>query len=87
MKNLTLIAALAVFATGAYAQGGKKAPTEINCAVMKSEKANIKTATSNKLFSDYKGRRYYFCCTSCKPAFDKDPKKYANSPSVPTPKK
>jgi YHS domain-containing protein len=28
-------------------------------------------------FSDYNGKRYYFCCDGCKPSFDKDPAKYA----------
>lgn len=28
-------------------------------------------------YSDYKGKRYYFCCASCKPQFDADPEKYA----------
>lgn len=27
--------------------------------------------------SEYEGRRFYFCCKSCKEAFDKDPKKFA----------
>lgn len=27
-------------------------------------------------FTDYKGRRIYFCCNKCKGAFEKDPAKY-----------
>lgn len=29
-----------------------------------------------KSFSDYKGRRVYFCCDKCIPAFEKEPAKY-----------
>jgi Cu+-exporting ATPase len=29
--------------------------------------------------SDYKGKRYYFCCAECKPKFDADPAKYATT--------
>ena len=27
---------------------------------------------------DYNGKTYYFCCPSCKPAFDKNPEKYVS---------
>ena len=43
------------------------------CPVMKSKIASAKLASG---YSDYKGTRYYFCCKSCKPAFDKNPAKY-----------
>ena len=29
-----------------------------------------------KVYTDYKGRRVYFCCESCKEKFLKDPEKY-----------
>jgi YHS domain-containing protein len=29
------------------------------------------------IFSEYKGRKVFFCCADCKAAFDKDPEKYA----------
>ena len=28
------------------------------------------------LFADYQGKRVYFCCAACPPAFKKDPAKY-----------
>ena len=34
---------------------------------------------NKKSFTDYKGRRLYFCCDACKPNFAKDPVKYLNS--------
>jgi YHS domain-containing protein len=29
-----------------------------------------------KVYTDYKGRRVYFCCASCKKTFTEDPEKY-----------
>jgi YHS domain-containing protein len=64
-----------------------KDPKEIACAVMPMEgKVNVAKAIKKKLFSDYKGRRYIFCCAGCKPTFEKDPAKYAKAPSVKAPK-
>jgi YHS domain-containing protein len=31
---------------------------------------------NTSLFSDYEGKRVYFCCPMCKPEFEKDPAKY-----------
>ena len=72
-------------ALGAFAQGDK-APKELACAVMPSHKVNIASATKNKMFADYKGKRYFFCCGGCPTAFKKDPAKYAKADSIPTPK-
>jgi len=33
------------------------------------------------LFATYEGRVYAFCCTDCKPDFDKDPARYAEKRS------
>ncbi len=32
-----------------------------------------------KYVSEYKARRYYFCSSTCKNLFDKDPQKYVKS--------
>ncbi|HLO97448.1 MAG TPA: YHS domain-containing protein [Fimbriimonas sp.] len=64
-----------------------KDPKELKCAVMPADKVVIATATKKKMYSDYKGRRYFFCCAGCKPTFEKDPAKYAKTaPSIKTPK-
>jgi YHS domain-containing protein len=92
MKKLLLAAAAcAVLGSAALAGPGKgkptaKTPTEIKCAVMTSHTVNIKEATEKGLFADYKGRRYFFCCSMCPPAFKKDPAKYAKNASIPMPK-
>jgi YHS domain-containing protein len=41
------------------------------------EKCPVMGGKINKnIFADYKGRRVYFCCESCKETFNKDPEKY-----------
>lgn len=90
-RHLLAAAVCAVLASAALAGPGKKqqpakTPTEIKCAVMTSHTVNIKEATAKGLYADYKGRRYYFCCTMCPPAFKKDPAKYAKNASLPIPK-
>ncbi|MBF0312757.1 MAG: YHS domain-containing protein [Oligoflexia bacterium] len=36
----------------------------------------MKNAIDKKLYADYKGNRVYFCCSSCKGVFEKDPEKW-----------
>ena len=43
------------------------------CPVTGEKIASIKDALGH---STYKGKTYYFCCSSCKPMFDKTPAKY-----------
>jgi YHS domain-containing protein len=40
------------------------------CPVMKDQPLN------KEIFVEYKGKKVYFCCESCKAAFEKDPEKY-----------
>ncbi len=44
-----------------------------SCPVLGSK---VESITKDTLHSDYKGVRYYFCCGSCKPDFDKNPAKF-----------
>lgn len=59
--------------------------TEIKCPVMPSHKVKIADAMKSKMYTDYKGRRYFFCCAGCPPAFKADPAKYAKMDSIPVP--
>lgn len=89
MKKRTVVALAVAFALTALAPSalaGDKTPKDIKCAVMASNKVNIKAATKKKMFADYKGRRYFFCCDGCPQAFKKDPAKFAKAPSIKTPK-
>lgn len=90
MKKLTILV-VAVVAAGAFAQSHRamaKGPgKKISCAVMKGNKVDITTATRKKMFADYKGNRYFFCCADCPKAFRANPAKFAKSPHTKTPKK
>ena len=44
--------------------------TNTYCPVMTDMQINP------EIFSDYKGKRVYFCCNNCKAAFGKEPEKY-----------
>jgi YHS domain-containing protein len=82
-KVLWLAGAMSLVATAAVAD---KTPKEIKCAVMPDHMVKIEDATKTKMFADYKGKRYFFCCAGCPAAFKKEPAKYAKGPSIPTPK-
>ena len=47
--------------------------TEILCPVMGGKITNVSKAAGKTV---YKGKTYYFCCPSCKTAFNKNPEKY-----------
>ena len=49
------------------------------CPVTGEKIASVKDAVGS---STYQGKKYYFCCSSCKPSFDKDPQKYVKSASA-----
>lgn len=42
-------------------------------------------ATKSKMYADYKGNRYFFCCKDCPPMFKKNPTKYAAKPHIRSP--
>lgn len=49
------------------------------CPVMKGATVVKTVAEATGLFRDYKGERYWFCCTACGPMFDADPDRYATA--------
>ena len=52
------------------------------CPVM-GDALPARSRTDPKLYSDYKGKRYYLCCKSCKPKFDRNPRKWIRRPAAP----
>lgn len=58
-----------------------QAPANTTCPVMVGE------AVKPEIYSDYSGRRVYFCCRKCKEKFDAAPQRYAKNldPAEPTP--
>jgi len=49
---------------------GQTQMTNVICPVMTDMKARP------DIFTDYQGKRVYFCCPSCKAAFERDPERY-----------
>jgi len=64
IRTMTIIIALTAFFAGTAWTA-----SQTNCPVM--------GGTINKEhFTDYEGKRVYFCCPACIPEFKKDPAKY-----------
>jgi len=95
-KAILLTGAAMVLATAVLAGPPKKdakkdtkaavVRTEVQCSVMPARKVNVKTATASKMYSDYKGNRYFFCCGACPAQFKADPAKYAKADHIAIPK-
>ncbi len=51
-------------------------PVPLVCPVTGETIASVKDAAGSSV---YKGKTYYFCCSSCKPAFDASPAKYVKT--------
>lgn len=62
---------------GAVAVSALAAPKTTVCCVMTKNKVDIAEATKAHKYTDYKGKRYYFCCGDCSSMFKKNPGKYA----------
>jgi YHS domain-containing protein len=87
MKQILLTGAMLTLTVAAIAGPPKdKTPATIKCAVMPDHTVNVKDATAKKMYADYKGNRYYFCCGGCPGQFKADPTKYAKAPHIKTPK-
>ncbi|OHB80462.1 MAG: hypothetical protein A2Z25_03710 [Planctomycetes bacterium RBG_16_55_9] len=43
---------------------------QTTCPVMEGNKIN------KAIFTEYKGKKVYFCCPECKPKFEAEPEKY-----------
>lgn len=88
MKKWTAVAAALVvlasmssaWAGSACCGGGMKThakPATDAAAVKAQEKCPVMDAPVSKAFyADHAGKRVYFCCASCKDAFQKDPETY-----------
>lgn len=88
MKHFLIFARVAL-SIGSLAQMNhpvaKNAKRVIACPVT-GDKVDMDKATKTKLYADYKGSRYFFCCGDCPSKFKANPAKYASKPHVKTPK-
>ena len=82
MRTVPILILVAAFS---LASGADNKKTEIKCAVQ-GIKINIAEAMKDHMYADYKGRRYFFCCSGCPETFKQDPEKYKSAESIPTPK-
>lgn len=60
-------------------------PARIACAVETDNTVDVKTATAAKMYADYKGNRYFFCCNGCPEEFKANPAKFAKNAHIKTP--
>ncbi len=50
---------------------------EVASAAIEQTTCPIMGGKINKsVFTEYKGKKVYFCCAACKPKFEKEPEKY-----------
>jgi YHS domain-containing protein len=93
VKQTLMIGAALVLAGGtgtaraSEKPAAKVAAKAIHCPIMKTNKVDVAKATKDKMFADYKGNRYFFCCAGCPEAFKKNPAKYAKGDHLPIAKK
>lgn len=85
-RTLLTLTAVLLLPTALFAAPASKAkpakktvPVALTCPVTGEKIASVKDAAGS---STYKGKKYFFCCESCKPTFDKDPQKYVKTASV-----
>ncbi len=79
MSRLLLSAAgLLLLSSVSFAAPAKPVvkPVALVCPVTGEKIASVKDAVGSSV---YKGKKYYFCCSSCKPAFDAAPAKYVKT--------
>ena len=84
LRPLLITSALLALTSTAFAApvakpAAKAKPAALVCPVTGDTIASVKAAAGSSV---YKGKKYYFCCESCKPAFDKDPAKYVKTASA-----
>ena len=85
-KNLIMLLLISIFMltilslTGCKKKSEPAAPAETKQVV--SEAIEQKTcpvmggAINKELYTEYKGKKVYFCCPGCKEKFEKEPEKY-----------
>jgi YHS domain-containing protein len=77
--NLLAFAALAglvaapISASANTTHSKKPVAVKLVCPVTGESIASVADAAGSSV---YKGKKYYFCCSGCKPMFDKSPSKY-----------
>ncbi len=55
---------------------GAKSEEQLTCVVMKGIPVDKEEAIRMGWVREYKGKKYYFCCSSCPDSFDASPEEY-----------
>ena len=73
IKIVSFVILITIFAVGYVLAAGNtvKQIEQTTCPVMGGP-------INQSLYTDYEGKRVYFCCEGCVPEFQKDPEKYIN---------
>ena len=92
MKKLMFTVLAAALVLGLFYQAGAKAKSDGNvfftddkgqkhflCPVL----GNMGVVAADTKYSDFDGKRYYFCCPACLPKFEADPAKYVKALNLP----
>lgn len=88
MQKTLFVLTLACFSLSVFAQATPKKSPELKCPIMTSAKVDKEKAEKQKLYVDYKSKRYYVCCSGCVARFKKEPAKYSKlTTGFPIPKK
>jgi len=70
VKQIVLLGAtLGLFTFGWIVPAVVHAETQTECPVMEGK-------IDKNIYTDYQGKRIYFCCAGCLKEFQKDPEKY-----------
>lgn len=70
MKSVKKIIAITLVSAFLFVTGSALfAAEQTTCPVMGGK-------ITYRLFSDFNGKRVFFCCFGCKPIFEKDPERY-----------
>ncbi len=78
-----LLSGSMAFAAPAAKPAAAASTAPLVCPVTHEKIASVKDAVGHSV---YQGKTYYFCCTACKPMFDKNPAAYVKSASTGAPK-
>jgi len=66
--------------TGCKKKSGPVAPAEteraVSAAIQQTTCPIMGGAINKDIFTEYKGKKVYFCCAGCKEKFEKEPEKY-----------
>jgi len=90
-KNWMMVEAVCVMLLGLMIFGGCKKKTEpvtpsspnaaqetVSAVIEQTTCPVLGGAINKDIFTEYKGKKVYFCCPSCKGEFEKNPEKYVS---------